>query len=295
MTDCQVGVLGATSLVGECLRHQLTQAGYGVTAYSRHAVTQVEDGVKWLQLPMPPPPSVDILAKKDENLPLWICAAPIWVLSDYFALLEAHGAQRVVALSSTSRFSKGKSSDPEEQAVASRLADAEARVQEWAEKRGIEWVIIRPTLIYGLGRDKNIAEISHFIRRLGFFPLLGKANGLRQPIHAEDVAAACSAALQAPCAANRAYNISGGETLTYRDMVARIFTALGRRPYLLTVPLCFFRLAVAMLRCLPRYKQWSIAMAERMSSDLVFDHSEAEQDLGFKPRTFMLSTEDLQK
>ncbi|TAN65000.1 MAG: NAD-dependent epimerase/dehydratase family protein [Methylobacter sp.] len=295
MTDYQVGVLGATSLVGECLRHQLAQVGYGITAYSRHAVTQVEDGVKWLQLPISHPPTVDILAKKDDSLPLWICVAPIWVLPEHFALLEAHGAQRVVALSSTSRFSKDKSSDPEEQAVARRLADAEARVREWAEKRGIEWVIIRPTLIYGLGRDKNIAEIAHFIRRLGFFPLLGKANGLRQPIHAEDVAAACSAALQAPCATNRAYNISGGETLTYRDMVARIFTALDRRPYLLTVPLWFFRLAVAILRCLPRYRRWSTAMAERMSSNLVFDHTEAEQDLGFKPRTFMLSTEDLPK
>lgn len=288
MTECQLGVLGATSLVGECLMHQLTQAGYQVTAYSRHPLKQIDDRIKWRQLPTPP--TIDIL----ESLPLWICVAPIWVLPDYFALLEAHGAQRVVALSSTSRFSKGKSSDPEEQAVARRLADAETRVREWAEIRGIEWVIIRPTLIYGLGRDKNIAEIARFIGRLGFFPVFGKANGLRQPIHAVDVANACFVALQTPCAANRMYNISGGETLTYRDMVARIFIALGRRPCLLTVPHWAFRLAVAMLRCLPRYRQWSTAMAERMNSDLVFDHTEAEQDLGFKPRKFMLSAEDLQ-
>lgn len=287
MTEGQVGVLGATSLVGECLMHQLTRAGYGVTAYSRHPLKQIDDRIKWRQLPTPP--TIDIL----ESSPLWICVAPIWLLPDYFALLEAHGAQRVVALSSTSRFSKGKSSDPEEQAVARRLADAETRVREWAEIRGIEWVIIRPTLIYGLGRDKNVTEIARFIGRLGFFPVLGKANGLRQPIHAEDVANACFAGLQTPCAANRMYNISGGETLTYRDMVARIFIALDRRPCLMTVPLWAFRLAVAMLRCLPRYRQWSTAMAERMNSDLVFDHAEAEQDLGFRPRKFMLSAEDL--
>ena len=96
-------------------------------------------------------------------------------------MLERYGACRVVALSSTSRFTKDDSSDPEEQAIALRLADAEARVQAWAASHGVEWVILRPTLIYGLGRDKNIAEIARFIRRFGFFPLFGKAKGLRQP------------------------------------------------------------------------------------------------------------------
>ena len=218
---------------------------------------------------------------------------PIWVLPEHFALLEAHGVQRVVVLSSTSRFTKDDSSDPAEQAVAHRLIDAEARVQAWAESLGIEYVILRPTLIYGLGRDKNIVEIARFIRRFGFFPLFGKANGLRQPVHAADVAAACLAALQTPCAANHAYNISGGETLTYRDMVVRVFSALGRYPRLPTVPLWVFRLAVSVLCRLPRYRQWSVAMAERMNRDLVFDHAEAAQDLGFKPRAFVLEGGDL--
>jgi len=34
-------------------------------------------------------------------------------------------------------------------------------------------------------------------------------------------------------------------------------------------------------------------MAERMNRDLVFDHAEAARDLGFKPRAFMLSAEDV--
>jgi hypothetical protein len=75
-------------------------------------------------------------------------------------------------------------------------------------------------------------------------------------------------------------------------MVARIFTTLGRRPRVLTVPLWAFRLAVTMLRRLPRYRQWSAAMAERMNRDLVFDHTEAARDLGFKPRGFALAAED---
>ena len=271
------------------------QANWQVTAYSRRADGQAGDGVMWRRLPLPelrPSPTQRFLMS-GKSIPDWICVAPIWVLPDYFDLLEAHGARRVVVLSSTSRFTKDDSSDPEEQAVALRLAEAEAHVQAWAENRGVEWVILRPTLIYGLGRDKNIAEIARFIRRFGFFPVLGKAEGLRQPIHAGDVAGACVAALQAPAAANHAYNISGGEALAYRDMVARVFAALGRPPRLLPVPLPAFRVAVALLRCLPRYRHWSAAMAKRMNRDLVFDHAEAAQDLDFRPRAFVLATGDL--
>jgi uncharacterized protein YbjT (DUF2867 family) len=99
--------------------------------------------------------------------------------------------------------------------------------------------------------------------------------------------------LQTPGAANRAYNLSGGETLAYREMVARVFAALGRPARLVTVPLWAFRLAVAVLRRLPRYRHWSAAMAERMNRDLVFDHADAARDFGFKPRGFALVAEDL--
>lgn len=299
-----IGVFGATSLVGACLLPLLSAEGWQVTAFSRKAVGRPVDGVEWRQLPLTGCRSPQVFDKAADHstrqtkgglTPHWICVAPIWVLPEYFDLLDAQGARRVVVLSSTSRFTKDDSTDPEEQVIALRLADAEARVQEWAESRGVEWVILRPTLIYGLGMDKNITEIARFIRRFGFFPLFGKASGLRQPIHSGDVAGACLAALQIPCAANRVYNISGGETLTYRDMVARVFTALGRRSRLLAVPLWAFSLAVTMLRRLPRYRQWSTAMAERMSRDLVFDHAEAARDLGFKPRAFVLSGGDLPK
>ncbi|MES2025444.1 MAG: NAD-dependent epimerase/dehydratase family protein [Pseudomonadota bacterium] len=285
-----VGVLGATSFVGTCLLPSLIREARQITAFSRHAVERNDQGVKWQKPLFSSSPD-----NSSTQIPLWICVAPIWVLPDYFDLMRSHGVQRVVALSSTSRFTKQDSSDPEEQAVARRLIEAEAQLQEWAERHGIDWVILRPTLIYGDGQDRNISEIVRFIRRFHFFPLFGKAKGLRQPIHAQDVASACVGALLVRDAANHAYNISGGETLSYREMVIRVFDALGRRPRVLTVPLWIFRLAVSMLRCLPRYRQWSAAMAERMNRDLVFDHTEAARVIGFKPRQFSVSPEDVAK
>ena len=291
--DCrmQVGVLGATSFVGSSLLRKLENTSLRVIAYSRGDTHPSASQAEWRKLESAMPGGQ--AGNADGDIPLWVCLAPLSVLPTYFDFLEAHGARRVVALSSTSRFTKLASSDPEEKILMQQLADAEQRVQQWAESRGVEWIILRPTLIYGAGQDRNIVEIMRFIRRFGFFPVFGKACGLRQPVHVQDVAGACLAALQAPAAANRAYNISGAETLTYRDMVARVFAVLQRKTVLVPIPLWMFRAAVFALRCLPRYRKWSSAMAERMNCDMVFDHGDAANYFEFKPRPFVLTSEDL--
>jgi nucleoside-diphosphate-sugar epimerase len=151
----------------------------------------------------------------------------------------------------------------------------------------------KPTLIYGWGRDRNVSEIARFIRRFGFFPVFDSAKGLRQPIHSDNVASACIRALEARDVKNCSYNISGGEILSYRDMVIRIFQALGKRPRLVTTPLWSFHLAVAGVRMLPRFHDWSSAMVERMNQDLMFDHTSAERDFGFSARPFQLQAQGL--
>lgn len=281
-----MGLVGATSLLGERLIPQLVAGGYRVCAFSRAATARDAGAVSWRQL------SAESVAERG-SITRWVCVAPIWVLSDYFTLLERAGVRRIVALSSTSRFTKIASTDAAEIALAARLADAEEQLRTWAAGKGVETVILRPTLIYGWGRDKNITEIARFVRRFGFFPVFGSALGRRQPVHVDDLSCACMAALQLPVAPNLAYNLSGAEVLSYRDMVAGVFAALGRRPRLLPVPLWAFRLAVSVLRRLPRYANWSVAMAERMNQDLVFDHHDAARDLAFAPRRFVLAPEDV--
>jgi len=286
--DITVGVLGASSLVGRCVLAGLVRDHFKVIAFSRQRQRDADtEAVKWRLIPE------DVLSEPMPPIALWICVAPVIALAAHFAWLQACGARKVVALSSTSRFTKGHSCDPQERRLASQLQDAEDRFEVWAQEHGVHWAILRPTLIYGLGQDKNIMRIAGLIRRFGFFPLLGHGVGLRQPVHAEDVALACVRALQSPQVCHHCYDLSGGEVLSYREMVTRIFATLGRRPRLFRVPLWLFRIAVALLQWFPRYRHWSVAMVERMNQDLVFDHAQATRDLGFVPRLFSLSKQDL--
>ncbi|GJL74840.1 NAD(P)-dependent oxidoreductase [Nitrosomonas sp.] len=289
MDKKHVGLLGATSLVGECIQQQLLQKNWRITAFSRQKIKNNHAHITWLQ----PGTNCQSASHIENKIVVWICAAPIWVLPEYFDVLLLYGIQRIVILSSTSRFTKRASSDQNEQRTAHLLIKSENQVQTWAKINRVEWIILRPTLIYGMGRDKNITEIARFILRFGFFPLLGAAKGLRQPIHAKDVSTACILALEALNLKNCTYNLTGGETLTYRDMVKRIFSALNKRPRLIRIPLWLLQLTIPILRRIPRYRLWTAAMAERMNQDLVFNSLNTQQDLHFSPGPFILSAEDL--
>lgn len=267
-----VGILGATGFVGRAVQARLDAAGRSTVAISRIAAATGDTG------------------RRDDRMAMWIAVCPIWALPEHFARLEATGATRLVALSSTSRFTKVESADARERDTARKLAAAEAAVFEWAGRRGVAATILRPTLIYDGVHDRNIAMIAAFIRRWGFFPVVGAAGGLRQPVHVDDVAAACVAALTA-AAPEPTYDLSGGETLPYRRMVERVFRSLGRAPRIVSLPRWAARAGVAALRAFPRYRHLTMAMFDRMDEDLTFAHTGAQRDLGFSPRAFVLPSD----
>ncbi|WP_434705778.1 NAD-dependent epimerase/dehydratase family protein [Pseudomonas sp. Z1-12] len=279
----RLGILGGTSLLGERVLPLLAQAGHSTSAFARSLPSVSCPGITW--------------RKADDwhglALDTFLSFAPLWVLPDYLERLAGTQVKRVVVLSSTSRFAKHASPDARERDVAQRLIRAEEQLEQWAVERQIEWVILRPTLIYGFGRDKNISEIARFIQRFGFFPLIGGGTGLRQPVHGDDVIRACLSAVSTPDLPSGAYNLSGGEVLPYHTMVRRIFQAMGRPERTLPLPAPVLSRAVSIIRCLPRYRHLSSALVARMNEDLVFDHSHASDRLGFAPRAFQLMDEDL--
>ena len=275
----RVLLTGASSQIGLFLIPRLLRDGHQLFAISRRW-RNGDDGVQWLLDDVSSPttswPPVDIL----------IHIAPLRLLPELLPNFLDKGGRRVICFGTTSRYSKAISSDTKEQAFAAEQITAEAKIAELCKAANAAWTVFRPTLIYGAGMDRNVTVIARIIRRFGLFPLFGAASGRRQPVHADDLAAACVAVLAEPKAFNVAYDLGGGETLTYRQMVERIFAAEERTPRFVPVPLAAFRAAMWCVSRIPRFKDFNAEMARRMNEDLVFDFSAAVRDFGFAPRTF---------
>jgi nucleoside-diphosphate-sugar epimerase len=275
-------VLGATSLIGRFVLPRLKSAKLAHVPVSRAA--DLPDGVR-ADLADPD------LAARLPRCPTVLSLSPIWHLPQALPALTARGMTRLVAVSSTSVVGKAASPDPYEQAVVKRLADGEAAVRAFCEANGVAWTLLRPTLIYAEGRDRNVSRLAGLIRKLGVLPLAGAGAGLRQPVHADDLAAAAIAAAISPAARDRAYDLPGGETLTYRQMAERVFEGLGRRPAILAVPIPLWRLAFTLAR--PLLPGATAQMGARMSEDLTFDGAAAARDFGWSPRPFRPDFRDL--
>jgi len=273
-----IGVIGASSFVGRALLPLLIEKQCRVTAFSRRSQRSDNPRLVWEKIETPD-------SETGSTMPNWVSLCPLPILADLLPQIAARGAMRLVAVSSTSRFTKIDSGDPAERRLARDLAEAEEEILLWAGQNGVEVVILRPTLIYDGVGDKNIALISSFIRRWKWFPILAPGSGLRQPLHVSDVALTCAAALS-PSAKAGVYDLSGGETLSYREMVARIFVWEGLPQRILEVPSWLLHIAVPLLRILPRFRGLSVAVFDRMNEDMVFHHVNAAEALGFKPRNF---------
>ncbi|MDC7677752.1 NAD-dependent epimerase/dehydratase family protein [Asticcacaulis machinosus] len=274
-------IVGVTSLVGARLAGALRADGQGFeAAFTTRRPKRPDE----LFFDLAHPESFD-----GQGFRQVIITAPVWLVSEaVLRRLWAQGMKRLVVFSSTSRFSKTFSPEPEERRIADLLATSEDRIMAFGAIHDVGVTILRPTLIYDEGRDQNISRIARFIDKYGVFAVCGQASGLRQPVHARDLATAALQAVRSDAAANQAYDLSGGETLSYRDMVVRIFEAKGRSPRIISPPVWIWRLGfggLGLIRPGQNLKS-NVNMALRMNIDLVFDHSSATADFGYAPQPF---------
>ncbi|MBR1133255.1 NAD-dependent epimerase/dehydratase family protein [Bradyrhizobium iriomotense] len=270
-------VIGGTGVVGSYIVEHLVRRGERVLALSRSQRQRA--GVEWLR--------ADLLKPDTLVLPVFstlYCTADAVLLADALPYLLNSGAKRLVAFSSTSVLTKQDTELDEERKMIRHLAEAERRIVAVCEQRHVGWTILRPTLVYAEGRDTNITPLSRLIRRFGFMPLVGGAPGLRQPVHAEDVAIGAIAAAASQVTVNKFYSLPGAETLSYREMIGRVFDGLHLPRRLISVPPWLWRAGFGLAK--PLFPGSNVAMGIRMMKDMTFDATPAVRDFGWDPRAF---------
>jgi uncharacterized protein YbjT (DUF2867 family) len=266
-------LLGASSQIGIFVLPRLLAAGYPVIALSRAGQPD------WY----PDLPGASWQHTGDSNWASevtqceWILSAGPIHLAEV-ALDRCTRPRRAVVFSSTSVLSKAASRHPAERELIQGIKESETRLAKVCAHQGTSFCLLRPTMVYGL--------MARWIERFGFAAVAGEAAGLRQPVHAEDLAATAVSALSSQPSDRMDTPLCGGELLTFRDLVIRIFEGLGRKPRIVGLPSGVFASLVRLGSLLPVGRGLNPEMVRRQAADLVFDDAPARQRFGHHPRGF---------
>ena len=186
------------------------------------------------------------------------------------------GIQRAIFVSTTAIFTKLNAKSKEV-----RLA-AEAAI----ETSGLKYTILRPTMIYGSPRDRNMWRLIRFMRYSPLIPVFGDGNYLQQPIYVGDVAQAIVNCLCNEQTIGKCYNIAGKAPLTYNQVIDTIAGQMNKGVWKVHIPSTPI---VSLLKLLERLRIPFPIKAEqvlRLNENKNFNYGEGERDFGFSPLSF---------
>jgi uncharacterized protein YbjT (DUF2867 family) len=160
------------------------------------------------------------------------------------------------------------------------------RMEELVRESGLDYTIVRPSMIYGSELDKNMHRLLRFLDRSPVFPVFGSGENLWQPVYHEDCARGVYEALARPAAVRQSYDLPGAEPLTYLELVRTAAYSLGRKPRIVRFPLEPVRLALAAAERLRLPLPIGSEQVLRLREDKAYPYDKAKRELGYAPRPF---------
>lgn len=269
-------ITGITGLTGRFLLEEVRRAGY--QGYLRCLVRKSSD-VSWIQ--------DDKVELYEGNVNDYASIIPaLYGVSAVIHLVNIRSSpqiicacqeadvKRVVFINTTGIYSK-------HQQYAEEYKELEAKMLNC----GLDYTIIRPTMIYGNQRDKNIHKLVRLVERFPVIPVIGSGYGLMQPIYARDLAIVIARSCLCDESIGKAYNVAGKEPVRFSDILKTIAVFLGKKRLFINIPYSFALLVAHVGEHIPN-GLIDIEKILRLQEDKVFLYEEAARDLGFSPLSF---------
>ena len=283
----KIAILGASGKSGALVVARLCEAGHHVTAISRDPArlkgldtrAQVARGDLTDVAGM-----TAVLASADRV----ISVAHAKFTEDLLAALPGDCA---VVLTGSVRKYTGLV-DP----AADDVRAGEAAFLNWLADSGTG-VMVHPSMIYGAVGDRNVGRILDLIRRWPrifplVLPLSGGGKNTVQPVFADDFADAVVAAATAIDSLPPTIDIVGPVAIPYRTMVRECAGALGRRAFIIPVPVRALVVLANVAGLVGIRLPFTAQEFARGVEDKRFDPAPMIKALGVTPRTFAQGVRD---
>ena len=271
-------VTGGTGFTGSHVVPLLVKNGYQVRCLyrpdsDRSVLSQLE--IEWVLGDISDAPALSALMQGTDAL-VNIASLGFGHADPILRAAKDAGIQRAIFVSTTAIFTQLNAKSKK-----IRLA-AETAI----EASGLKYTILRPTMIYGSPRDRNMWRLIRFMRQFPIVPIFGDGNYLQQPIYVGDVAQAIVSCLCNDQTIGKSYNIAGRSPLAYNQVIDTIAGLMKKRVWKVHIPSAP---VVGLLKFFERLHFPFPIRAEqvlRLNENKNFSYEEAGRDFSFCPVSF---------
>lgn len=275
---------GGSGFLGQYLVERLLNGGYEVTCILRRKSSRVCKGVNIvyadIQKEIPQSAfsgiSIVIHAASESHLPDWKTNYMTNVIGtkNIIKACKNNKIRKLIYISSINVKMRNKGS----YGKTKKMAEICVR------KSGLDFVVIRPSMIYGAG-DSNLSKTISIVKAFPIVPIIGSGNALMQPVYVEDVVEAVSQCLKQDVR-KKIYNIVGPESFTFNEYIDMILQQIGKKKSKLHIPFIFAKLCAMLLEKVCKSPPITMEQVYSMSQGQKFDIKVETKELGYKPKRF---------
>ena len=154
-------------------------------------------------------------------------------------------------------------------------SEAELALHDLANETGLELVIIRPTLVYGVGVKANFASLLNLVSKSIPLPFGCITNNRRSLVSVTNLVDLIVTCIDHPKAANQTFLVSDGNDVSTSEMVREMAIALGKPTWQLPVPIWCYKFVGKLFD--------KSDVVDRLTGSLQVDISHTKDTLGWKP------------
>ena len=184
--------------------------------------------------------------------------------------------QRVIFISSTSIFTK----------LNAKSKETRLEAEKMIVNSNLCWTILRPTMIFGSPKDRNMIKLIKWIDKVPFIPIFGQGNNFQQPIYVKDLAWSIVEIIENEKTFNEIFDLSGPEPLTFRYVIRTISFYLKKKPLMFFLPYLFIYKVLLLIEYFGIKIFIKSEQILRLNEDKIFRSDKAKKIFGYKPTEF---------
>ena len=152
------------------------------------------------------------------------------------AACQKNNVRRLIFVSSAAASEKG-----------GEYGISKLRCEERVKNSSLDWVILRPSEIYGPNMEEGIGKLISWIQKFSVIPVIGDGSYFLSPVYVDDIVHVMLEIIKNDLLIKETLNLCGPEKMTMNDLIDRLAQIHNVQRKKLFLPIWLVRMGIVIL------------------------------------------------